>query len=412
MAFGFLLLYLCVVYLRPAEWVPLFFGWRLAQLTLIGAALFLFFHITMLRKSLVRVPHNGLLLGLWGAAILSHLVHTYAGGMTSAFMLFAQIAMTYFLVVNIVTTKTRFRLVLALLVVLTAVLVWQGIDQFYTGRGWAGQRMSSGQRITWISIFNDPNDLALAFVIAVPIVLAYLVRPGFFALKVVPLALLGLLVYGVFLTNSRGGLLGLMAAVTFFFIKRSRYLIPGGIIGGFLAALIFAFGPSRLGLLSAQDESAYGRLDSWYYGFQLMKSNPLFGVGYDMFTDQYPLTAHNSFVLAAAEMGLLGLCCWVGLFYVSFKGLSRVQKGHPELAPYAYGLQAALVGFGATAFFLSRTYTEIPYLVCALATALYAVARQDTDRVAFRLTWRDARTIVLLSLATLGLAQVAMKTWL
>jgi hypothetical protein len=416
MEFLFLLLYLLVIYLRPAEWVVVFRGWQLVDVTLMGAALFLFFRIVLARRRFVALPHNGMLLGLWAAAILSHLVHTYIGGAVGAFTLFARIAITYFLIVNTVTSQGRFRIALALIVVLTAVLVWQGIEQHQTGLGWAGQRMSSGRRITWISIFNDPNDLALAFVIMVPVVLAYLVRPTFFGLKVVPLSLLAVLVYGIFLTNSRGGMLGLMVAVMYFFVRRSRWVVPGMVIGGLFAGLLFVFGPSRLGLLTAEgaaiEESAYGRLDSWYYGFQLMKSNPLFGVGHDMFTDQYPLTAHNSFVLAASEMGVLGLFFWVGFFYVAFKGLSLVQRHHPRLSAYACGLQASLVGFAATAFFLSRTYIEIPYLVAAFAAALFAIAREDTDRVAFAFGWRDVRNVGLLCMASLGMAQLAMKTWL
>jgi hypothetical protein len=342
----------------------------------------------------------------------SHAAHTYLGGMRGSFVQFAPALMMYFLVVNVVTSEQRFKWALRVILLLTAILALQGIAQKSAGYGWAGQKLIAG-RITWISIFNDPNDLALAFILMVPVVLAIVVRPGFFGLKVLPLGLLWLLVYGIYLTNSRGGALGFIAAVLFFFVKRSRYVIPGGMLGGLAAFLFFLFGPSRLGLLAAgPDESAYGRLDSWYYGFQLMKANPIFGVGHNLFTNDYPLTAHNSFVLAAAELGIIGLFCWTGLFYVSFKGLSLVQRHDPRLAPYAYGLQAALVGFGATAFFLSRTYTELPYLICALSAALYHIASQRTEQVAFRFTLGHGMRVLLLSLVSLGLVQIAMKTWL
>ena len=412
MAFFFFILYLIVLYIRPAEWIPVFRGWRLASVTLIGTAFFLLFQVIASKKRPVNVPHHWMLLGLVGAIVCSHAVHTYFGGLVSSLTAFAPIVVMYFLVVNAAASEQRFRLALWVIVALTAVLAWQGIYQHATGHGWAGQHMSLGGRITWISIFNDPNDLALAFVIMVPVLLAYLVTPSFPGLKVVSFSLLGLLLYGIFLTNSRGGVLGLMVAVTFFFVKRSRWVVPGGIIGGLLAFLIFAFGPSRLGAFSTTDESAHGRLDSWYYGFQLFKSNPIFGVGQNMFTDQHHLTAHNSFVLAAAELGLLGLFFWVGLLYTSFKGLSLVQKHCPRLAGYAYGLQAALVGFAATAFFLSRMYMELPYLICALSAALYAVARNQTDQIQFRLTMKDVRNVGLASIGALGLAQIAMKTWL
>lgn len=412
MAFFFFLLYMIVLYLRPAEWIPFFQGWRLVSLTLLGSGFFLLFNAAALKRGFVRVPHNAMILGLLVAIAASHAVHTYVSGLISSLTEFANILVMYFLVVNTITSRRKLRIGLWVVVLLTVLLAWQGIHQFETGRGWAGQHMAGGRRITWISIFNDPNDLCLAFVMVVPVLLAFLVKPGFFGMKVFPAGLLGLLLYAIFLTNSRGGLLGLMVTIVFFFVKRSRYVIPGGIIGGVLASLIFTFGPSRLGLLSAADESAYGRLDAWYYGFQMLKSNPLFGVGQNMFTDQYPLTAHNSFMLAAAELGLVGLFFWVGMFYVAFKGLSLVQKHVRELSAYAYGLQAALVGFGATAFFLSRTYNPLPYLVCAFAAALHHVAEQQTDLVAFRLRGRDWRNIGLCALGTLLMVQIAMKTWL
>ena len=412
MAFFFFVLYLMVLYLQPAVWIPFFAGWHLATVTLVGTAFFLLFQVTAARKSLVKVPHNGMMVGLLLAVVASHAVHTYVGGLTAGFTEFSKILVMYFLIVNTVTSKRKFKSALWMVILLTALLAIQGIQQYHTGHGWAGQHLAGGKRITWINIFNDPNDLALTFVIMVPVLLAYLVKPGFFGTKVIPLCFLGLLLYAIFLTNSRGGVLGLMISIVFFFVKRSRYMIPGGIVGGLLAGLVFAFGPSRLGLLSASDESAHGRLDAWYYGFQLLKANPIFGVGFNMFTDQYPLTAHNSFVLAASELGLVGLFCWVGLFYLSFKSLSLIQKHCPDLAPYAYGLQAALMGFLATAFFLSRTYNPIPYLVCALSAGLYAVAREQTDSAAFTFTAKDGRNICLLAIGSLAMVQIAMKTWL
>lgn len=412
MAFFFLLLYLVVIYLRPAEWVPAFYGWQLVDLTTIGTALFLAFSLAATKRRLVSVPHTRMLLGLFAAAALSHVVHAYLGGTITAIVDFGEIFIMYFLMVNVIRTERQLKIALALFVILTALLAVQGIQQHQTGYGWAGQSLSEGTRICWISIFSDPNDLSLAFVIVVPLLLSGIVGPAFFGLKVVPVGLLGLVLYGIYLANSRGGILALMAAVTFFFVKRSRWVVPGGIIGGTFATLVFLFGPSRMGALSAEEASAQGRLDAWYYGFQLIKANPLFGVGHNLFTDAYVKTAHNSFVLAAAELGMVGLFCWVGLFYVSFKGLSRIQKHCPRLASLAYGLQAALVGFLASAMFLSRTYNELPYLLCALAAALYHIGRTQSPSVEFAFSRRDVRNIVLLALGSLGLVHIAMKTWL
>jgi O-antigen ligase len=408
MAFVFFVLYLIVLYIRPAEWIDLFHGWQLADTTLIATAVFIIFRIGMRGGGFIKAPHTGQLLGILACGVLSHVVHTYIAGATSALKILGKIFITYFLVLHTVTSERTFKATLWILVFLTAILAYQGIFQYEHGYGWAGQTLSQGTRIRWISIFNDPNDLALAFVIVVPILLCYIMKPGFILGKILPAFLLYPLVYALYLTNSRGGFLALGVSVMFFFIKRSKYVVPGGIIGGTIAAVGYLFGPSRLG--ATMDESAMGRLDSWYYGFQLLKSNPVFGVGLNMFTEDYPLTAHNSFVLAAAELGLVGLFFFVGFLYVSFKSMSLVQKGAPRLAPYAYGLQAGLVGFAGAAFFLSRTYNEIPYLYCALSAALLNIARQYG--VEFTFTQRDVRNIALASIGALVFVQLAMKTWL
>jgi len=197
------------------------------------------------------------------------------------------------------------------------------------------------------------------------------------------------LVYGIYLTNSRGGLLALMTTIFFYFVRKTRKFFIGGIIGGLAAFALLAFGPSRTAIISIDETSAFGRVELWYQGIMMLKSNPLFGVGYGMFTDRLPQTAHNSFVLAAAELGLVGLFFWMALIYSSFKGLSIIQEHNKEFRNYALGLQSSLVGFCAAAFFLSRTYVIIPYILFALSGALMRVVGEKQKDLNFRFTKRD-----------------------
>jgi putative inorganic carbon (HCO3(-)) transporter len=197
--------------------------------------------------------------------------------------------------------------------------------------------------------------------------------------------------------------------VLFYFTKRTRKFVLGGVIGFILAAVAVAFGPSRMAMLSVEEASAYNRMDLWYQGMQMLKHNPLFGVGYNMFQDQLAQTAHNSFVLAAAELGFFGLFFFVGLLYVSFKELSLVQKSDVALKSYALGIQSALVGFSAAAFFLSRTYIILPYMFFALAGALFFIARQRNKKIAFNFAMKDARNTAVLCLGVLLLVVIATK---
>jgi len=162
-------------------------------------------------------------------------------------------------------------------------------------------------------------------------------------------------------------------------------------------------------MINVTESSAFGRVELWYGGIQLLKSSPLFGVGYDMFMEELPQTAHSSFILAAAELGFLGLMAWVGLLYSSFKGLSIIQENDERLYNYALGLQSSLVGFCAAAFFLSRTYIILPFMLVALSGSLMYVAHSRNKNLNFAFTRKDLKTTFLLSVGVLLLSYGVIK---
>ncbi|VAX34852.1 hypothetical protein MNBD_UNCLBAC01-1094 [hydrothermal vent metagenome] len=418
MSFITLLLYIFCTIIRPQDWMPEFHGIRLINYLSIATAVFLIFEKLGAKKNIfIKVPQNKLMLGFFFAILMSHVAHFYFAGLTMAFTKFSVTLILFFLLLNGLNTEKKFKIAIWFMVGLVFILVFQGIYQFKNGYGWAGQSIliqghgsiSPTIRITWIGIFNDPNDLALMFVIASGIALAFSFSKSNFILRLISLTILGYLFYGIYLTNSRGGLLALMTTIFFYFVKKTKKFILGGIIGGGLAAGVFALGPSRLGLISTQEASANTRVNLWYEGVLMFKSSPLFGVGYRMFTDQLPQTAHNSYILAAAELGFFGLFFWMALIYSSFKGLSIIQNHDQQLRTYAVGLQSSLVGFCTAAFFLSRTYVILPYILFAFSGALMFVAQQKNKNLDFRFNKKDIKTTGLLSIGILLMVYGVIK---
>lgn len=427
MSFFFLLLYLICTFLRPQDWMVGFYGMPLIFILSILTLVCLIFERSKGETpGLINVPQNRLIVGLFLAVIMSHVTHTYFEGMTLAIQSFYVNVVLFFIILNTLNTPRKFKIAVWFIAALILLLAFQGIFQASHGFGWAGQEITqdlsqmrnaaTGEviehasfRINWVGIFNDPNDLALVFVIAVGIILAFIFSKTKLLVKLIGIPVLGTLLYGIYLTNSRGGMLALAATVLFYFTKRTRKFILGGVIGLVLVGAIFAFGPSRMALLSGQEDSAYTRMDLWYEGLQMFKRNPLFGVGYNMFQEELPQTAHNSFVLAAAELGFVGLFFFVGLIYASFKELSLIQKSDTALKSYALGIQSALVGFSAAAFFLSRSYIILPYMFFALAGALFFLARQKNKKIAFNFAMKDIRNTAVLSLGVLALVFITTK---
>ena len=131
-------------------------------------------------------------------------------------------------------------------------------------------------------------------------------------------------------------------------------------------------------LQSNVDESARGRLEAWYFGIQMLISYPL-GIGKGAFVDHHGLTAHNSYVLVAGELGFIGYCLWGGalvftimsgfLFikHTKFK-VDLTEEQRNELA-INKTLFFSMTGFMVTGFFLSRSYTVLLFIFMGMTIA-------------------------------------------
>lgn len=233
-------------------------------------------------------------------------------------------------------------------------------------------------RLRALGLLNDPNDLAQTLVAALPLVaLAWRRGRPFGNLLFVWLPA-GVMLWAIVLTRSRGGLVALAALLWFTFALRTgpRWagLLRWSGVAGLLVLLTLFF---RLG---GADASAMGRLEAWSEGLQMLKSSPVWGVGFGQFSDLHVLVAHNSFVHCYAELGLVGYFAWLGAIVATYWYLERIGRtevesdGSPDLVRWARALGLSLTGFLAGALFLSRTYSVSLFLLVGLGTALAGVA--------------------------------------
>jgi putative inorganic carbon (hco3(-)) transporter len=371
----FLLGTLLTLYIRPGDLNPAWQGIPFLYILSGGLGLTLILSWAVRASRPVWTPHLTWILGTWFGFVLSHAavgfyamtITTLTGFFTNVFIVFAM--------VFVLTTPGRLKNFSTVWIFCALFLAMDGIVQSATGVGFGGQPLVKG-RIQGVGTFADPNDLALAFLIAVPLAHARfyansrLGKPFF-------LLLAGIFTYSTFLTNSRGGILSLL--LVFFLISAHRFGPKlGTFIGGVLILALLALGPSRMNEVSSGESSAQGRIAAWSEGLQMFKYHPVVGVGAGRFTDYHELTAHNSFVLCFAETGFVGAFFWIGLLYVSIWALRRsaaVARSDPEervLAAYAKDTQIAFFGFFSGIFFLSRTYNMLLYLLVGFAGAVYA----------------------------------------
>ncbi|NND28008.1 MAG: O-antigen ligase family protein [Myxococcales bacterium] len=215
-------------------------------------------------------------------------------------------------------------------------------------------------------------------------------------------ALLAILVAGVFVTVSRGGALGLMAALAFTFYDRGswslRLLLAPALAAVVVGMLLIAgvndrssgaFKPGQL------DESAQGRLDMWASGLRMTVNNPVFGVGFGQFPENFesyartpvvwgPRDAHNSFIKAAAETGLLGFIPFMMLVGLTFRTAYHLRKDEvPEDSPVERAVRRSLfpsmVGFCVAAFFLSQCWSWFLFILFAQSATMYEIWKPDQE---------------------------------
>ena len=392
--FPLMLIYLALVIIRPQDYpaVAESPGPPLQSLVLLAAAGMWLFSS---RKSFAA-PQYLLIAGFLVVGMFSQVVNGWVGGSLFVFSAFAPTVLAYVLLANAVDTRARLETTMAVLTVCAAVLALHGVEQASTGIGWTGVELSQGTRIQYVGIFNDPNDLGLLFVMCLPMAFYLSARGGLMGLRrLFWLAVAGLLLWGCYLTNSRGTLLAALALLAVY-VWRKRGLLTAGILGSVALTGLMML-PSRLQEMDVSEESAMGRVESWYEGVQMFRQNPIFGVGAGNYTDYNPLTAHNSFVLVLAELGIIGFTVWLAIVGYSFRmTLAPLRRGDdiiedvpPEVPDdialahwrsdraLTFCLLLSLCGFFTAAFFLSRSYVVILYLLVALVVGNYTRLRRQ-----------------------------------
>ncbi len=374
--------YFLFLYVRPHEYVDALIG--MPVMLMIGAAtaaLMLLHMIVNKRPGLYsRAPQNWLVVWFLLSIILSHLSFFYVEGAVESVRGFMPIVIMYLLIANGVTTEKKFKFTIQFIAVLTLILAISGIVQHFTGFGLGGAEMYRG-RIQAIGIFEDPNDLALAIVMILPFFFFLLTQSRSMLTKTISAVAMVVLLFALYLTDSRGGMLS-FGVISLLLFARKFGWVTGVVFGAVMIASMFVLS-ERMSEISTGEASAAGRIEAWVEGLSMFQSRPLFGIGEGHFTEYHFRTAHNSYVLCAAELGLVGLFPWIFLIYLSVKNTAFIARdladqGRDGLALYVDAVRYALIAYIAAGYFLSRTYSELLFILVGLAAAVTHIYVKST----------------------------------
>ncbi len=260
------------------------------------------------------------------------------------------------------------------------------------------QMMRFGDRLG-VGLY-EPNYLATILVLLIPLAFVLGAQQRLPSRRLLWMGAGLVLVLMVFLTSSRGGFVGLLAAGVVFVYRRRGLGAALGVLLLLLGAVLLV--PTDLGSRALAtifqdaasppaglEQSNRAHVALFWAALRMIADNPVFGVGPLNFKALSTLytgldqgnIAHNSFLEVAAEFGLPALGVFLLLIASAFRTLGRVTRltgSGParELAGWAEGLRSGLIGFLVAGWFISAQYEKVLWLAIFLSIVLGALAER------------------------------------
>lgn len=428
MGFVVSVLYFVTHYLTsPVVFGPL----AVFRIELILAILAILVSIPKIAKSVVlRTPQSLALAGLAFATSTSIFFGArWYGGAVQAFPSFLPFALAYYLVCLHCNSKKKMLALIPMLLFVCLFVIANGclalahgvpqapvhnmdsleivplpreattIPYLFAMRNDAGELV---YRLEGLGFVHDPNDFGQLLACVLPLVFIFWRTGSLFRNFVFVLLPACALLYGTYLTHSRGALLALVA-VALVAARRRIHTLPALLLAGgvFFGAMALHFTGGR----DISADAGADRTQLWSEGLQMLKSHPLFGVGLGSMPDltETHHTAHNSVVVCAAELGLFGLYFWCLFLFPTLRDAlvlaSRDKVTEAEqpvpideplhlAAPKIAAIDKAevnrlgrllvlsLTGFLVAGWFLSRAYVMTLFLLGGMVEVVYEMALQ------------------------------------
>lgn len=374
-----------VLFVRPAEIIPALLGWEIYVVVILACLLFSFPVVLeqLMPRSLERQPITVCMLGLLLAVLLSHLSNFRLGLALDRDWDYFKKLLYFLLFVGLISTPGRLRTFLLCFVLFATVVAALAVLQFHeliklpnlnpikdTSQNAFGKQTFI-YRLQGSGIFQDPNDLCILLVISLLLALYWLTdtRSGFPRFGMI--APLLLFAYALSRTQSRGGMLALLAGLGVFMRMRFGWL-QSLLLGLILIPLLLVVFAGRQTNISTSEGTARERIQIWSDSLALFRQYPLFGVGVDEADQQVGHVAHNSYIHSFVEMGFFGGFFYVGAFALALGSFYRFGTANrvildPELRRLYPYLFATVAAYAAGMLSLTLCYIIPTYTMLALA---------------------------------------------
>ena len=399
-AYWAMCLYLLVEYVRPQQLYRPLYAVPVAQIVL-GAALL--GHVGAGRWFGTKGLGTWLLLIYTAVIVVSSLTAYRPDIAMDQWRLWFSWVAIYFLIINVVDTEQRLVFFVLLWLVFNYYMAQGGARQF-AHRGFTFELWGVVGAPGW---FNNSGEFGVAMCMFLAVAWHYFIaaRPflkGWRKLIVVGMPVTAIV--GIVGSSSRGALVGL-AAVGLWELLQGKHRVRIALgVASLSAGVWLLLPPEQKARLSeaGSDYTSQTRKTYWRNGLDMARNDPAFGIGYANWTAYYSdhyvdpgapsysvegrvQVAHNIFIQCVAELGYVGLVVLVLLIFATLwinyrtRSWVRAVRGPPNrfLIQLACGLDAAMIGYLASGFFVTVLYYPFFWINLALTVALSAIARRQ-----------------------------------
>jgi len=396
--FSLILFYLFLEYGRPQMLLPFLDPLHLPAITILMLGLSTFFS----GRFRFRETQSKLYMLL----LLLMIVHgPIAVNNYWALMIFITMSLTFIVFIaisNVVNDDDKFK---------KMVSVWLAIHLFLAVVGIMKKGVGIG------GFLADENDFCLALNMIIPFSFFFAVSESG-KKRIFYILITCLFLFVVFLTNSRGGFVGLCTTGIYCWL-RSKNKMAVTVLVLFLAIFTVSIAPKgyweRIDSITEEGTTAGTgelRMYHWRIAWVMFLDNPIIGVGqgnYPWEFRKYEIkagfeegirgrslagrAAHSIYFTILSELGIVGALLFLGMLYKNIKDLNYIKKislknkgkgPGVKLGKHYYialALEGSLITYLVSSAFISTFYYPNFWILMAFILSLKKIVSADADRL-------------------------------
>jgi len=298
----------------------------------------------------------------------------------------------YFLTVNLIKdTKTlnKVLLFLGLAIFMTvAIAIIQSVGYHFWGLTLRVGRMweFAGPGIPLLlprvtSVWVDPNAYGFFLLTGLPALFYFALRSK--TNKISYIVLAAFVLFGLFLSYSRGAWVGLAASLVVIVLillshrsnKKSWPVIFTGFTSVALVVGVVLFDLIRIPvdfIIGLNPEAAAHRIELWVSAINTFLANPVLGVGFGGFLAQYDWDIHNSILEPLVAMGFLGSLP----FFILITRILKLGAGNLR-EDIGVALVVCFIGLVVASFFISGFFLKNLWFLMGLIVATAKIEKRN-----------------------------------